>query len=140
MVAKRGSSKMVGRHSFKSGQRVRVRIDGPERLAPSRVAWGVTGILLSPAGSQPRGIEAEPPEVYFTELDDGTVEPIHVDWLEPVENGIEPRRHCSVCGHGPESHVMRVCMRCGENEQSRIRFDWAPAHEFTLAQQQEEQT
>ena len=131
---------MVGRHSFKSGQRARVRIDGPERLAPSRVSWGVTGILLSPAGSQPRGIEAEPPGVYFVELDNGTVEPIHVDWLEPVENGTESRRYCSVCGHGPESHVMRVCMRCGENEQSRIRFDWAPAHDFTLALQQEEQT
>ncbi len=92
-------------------------------------------VYLSPAGSQPRGSEAEPPDVYFVELDNGSVEQIPVDWLEPVENGTDPRRHCSVCGHGPESHVMRVCMRCGENEQSRIRFEWAPAHEFTLEEQ-----
>ena len=118
--------------TFTKGQRVRVRTDGPEYLAPSGDASGVSGTLLSPAGLQPPGLEPEPSEAWFVELDNDIMEPIHVDWLELVESGSAPNQHCSVCGHGPESHILRVCRRCGQNEQRRIPFDWAPAHEFTF--------
>ena len=71
------------RSEFRPGQRVRVREAGGGGSPPEQRWLGKAGTIRYDPVRPLEGV-APFPSIYFVEFDNGEVEPISPDWLEPL--------------------------------------------------------
>ena len=79
---------MAQQNSFTVNQRVRVKATNGGHRPPPDTAKGATGTILPQIISEWAGtrlaVEPGVPQIYYVEIDEGAIEIIGEDWLEPL--------------------------------------------------------